>query len=136
MTRIIPLALAGSLLACGRDAAEPPARVEAGTGARAFEPPVVTNAEPPVEYPRRLYDQQIEGTVVLRLWVSAAGEVHPDSTRIAEGSGYAALDSAAVAGVARMRFAPARRDGQPVATPFLQPVHFRHPSRSGSGEGS
>jgi hypothetical protein len=33
-----------------------------------------------------------------------------------------------------MRFAPARRDGVPVATLFLQPVHFRHPARAGSGE--
>jgi hypothetical protein len=34
-----------------------------------------------------------------------------------------------------MRFAPARRDGVPVATPFLQSVQFRHPESS-SGEGS
>jgi TonB family protein len=75
----------------------------------------------------------VEGTVVLRLYVDEQGAVIPDSTRLAETSGYPALDSAAIAGVPEMRFAPARRDGYPVATVFLQPVHFRHPERTGPG---
>jgi hypothetical protein len=33
-----------------------------------------------------------------------------------------------------MSFAPAREDGRPVAAMFLQPIHFRHPARSESGE--
>lgn len=100
---------------------------------RGFEPPVVTNAESPVGYPPDLYRDGVEGTVVLRLFVDESGTLVPDSTQIAEGSGYSELDSAALEGVAEMRFAPARRDGQPIATAFLQPVHFRRPEGSEGG---
>jgi len=100
---------------------------------RRFETPVVVNAESPIGYPRALYEQRVEGTVVLRLFVDDTGAVVPDSTQIAEPSGYAALDSAALVGVAEMRFAPARRDGRPVASSFLQPVHFRLPEGSSGG---
>lgn len=99
----------------------------------AFEPPVLLNAEPPVNYPRDLFEQQVEGAVILRLYVTAEGTIVPESTRIAEGSGYAELDSAALRGVELMRFAPARRNGQPVGTAFLQPVHFRQPDRGETG---
>jgi protein TonB len=93
----------------------------------------MTNPEAPVRYPPGLFAQRTEGTVVLRLYVDDRGAVVPDSTRLAEGSGHAALDSAALAAVPAMRFAPARRDGAAVATAFLQPVHFRHPAGAGPG---
>lgn len=86
---------------------------------------MVTNPESPVSYPVDLYDQQVEGTVVLHLFVDEHGGLVPESTRVTESSGYAGLDSAAIQGVPKMRFAAARRDGQPVAATFLQPVHFR-----------
>jgi periplasmic protein TonB len=89
------------------------------------EPPVAVNAESPIRYPPALYDQRTEGDVVLRLFVDSAGRLLPESTRVAESSGYPALDSAALAGAAQLRFAPARRRGIPVATSFLQPVEFR-----------
>jgi TonB family protein len=109
--------------------------LEAGAagGDQGFEPPVLTNAESPVRYPPTLFRDRIEGTVVLRLFIDETGTLVPDSTRVAEASGQPALDSAALDAVSGMRFAPARRDGRPVATPFLQPVHFQHPARSGSG---
>jgi TonB family protein len=100
-----------------------------------FEPPVLTNPEIPVRYPPELYAAGTEGTVVLRLYADENGRVIPESTRVAEGSGHPRLDSAAVEAVPSMRFAPARRDGVPVATAFLQPVQFRHPE-SPAGEGS
>ena len=93
-----------------------------------FEPPVVTNAESPVRYPPELFRSRTQGMVVLRLFITAEGDLVPDSTRIAESSGHRDLDAAALDGVARMTFAPARRDGIAVATSFLQPVHFRHPA--------
>ena len=99
----------------------------ADDGTRGFEPPVATNPESPVRYPPALYERMVEGTVVLRLYIEDDGTVVPDSTRIAESSGEPALDTAALAGVPAMTFAPARRDGRPVAIVFLQPVHFRHP---------
>ena len=121
-------ALLLATLACGRSAplpngmAAPPAE----------EPPVALNAEPVVQYPPDLYDQRIEGEAVLRLFADSTGRLVPESTRVAESSGHAALDSAAVKGVARLQYAPARRHGLPVATTFLQSVEFRQPGPKGA----
>ncbi len=120
------------LVACGAEESAP----QQGSSVpppRGFEAPVVTNAESPIAYPPDLYDEGVEGTVIVRLFVDETGAVVPDSTQIAEGSGYPELDAAALAGVAEMRFAPARRDGEPVATSFLQPVHFRRTEGSTGG---
>ncbi|HEX6644753.1 MAG TPA: energy transducer TonB [Gemmatimonadales bacterium] len=95
---------------------------------RGDEPPVALNAVSPVGYPAALARERIDGVVLLRLFADSAGRLLADSTRIAESSGYPALDSAALAGAAQLRFAPALRRGVPVATAFVQPVHFRHPS--------
>jgi TonB family protein len=97
----------------------------------AEDPPVAINPVSPVRYPPALLQQGIEGSVLLRLYVDSAGIVIPDSTRLAESSGYPALDSAALAGAPQLRFSPALLQGRPVAAPFLQPVQFRSPrSRS------
>ena len=105
-----------------------------GEQVRGFEPPVASNSEPPVEYPVELFERQVEGVALLRLFVTEAGTIVPESTRIEESSGYPALDSAALRSVDLLRFAPARRDGSPVATAFVQPVHFRHPDLTTAGE--
>jgi TonB family protein len=91
----------------------------------AEEPPVAINPVSPVRYPPALLAQGIEGRVLLRLYVDSTGNVIPDSTRIAESSGYPALDSAALVGAPELRFAPALHQGQAIAAPFLQPVQFR-----------
>ena len=91
----------------------------------AEEPPVAINPVSPVRYPPALLAQGIEGRVLLRLYVDSAGNVVPDSTRIAESSGYPALDSAALVAAPELRFAPALHQGQAIAAPFLQPVQFR-----------
>ena len=65
----------------------------------------------PVRYPPALLEQGIEGQVLLRLYVDSAGQVIPDSTRIAESSGYPALDSAALVGVARASVLPRAAPG-------------------------
>ncbi len=121
------LSLVLTALACGRQA--PPAEQHAGDPPPPpdQEPPVALNSDSPIQYPPRLYDQRVEGDVVLRLFVDSTGRLVPESSRVAESSGYPALDSAALAGAKRLRFAPARRRGVPVATAFLQPVEFRHP---------
>jgi TonB family protein len=93
----------------------------------AEEPPVAINPVSPVRYPPALLSQGIEGRVLLRLYVDSAGNVLPDSTRIAESSGYPALDSAALVGSPELRFSPALHQGRPIAAPFLQPVQFRGP---------
>jgi periplasmic protein TonB len=118
------------LLACGRKDDGTIRLSGPGTVApsdSADQPPVATNARSPVEYPPALLDQGIEGQVLLRLYVDASGRLTPDSTRVAESSGYPALDSAAVAGAPRLQFSPALRRGRPVAAAFLQPVQFRNP---------
>jgi protein TonB len=97
------------------------------TESPADQPPVATNPVSPMEYPQALLDEGIGGRVLLRLFVDSTGRLVSDSTRIAESSGYPALDSAAVSGAAALRFSPALRNGRPIAAPFLQPVHFRNP---------
>jgi len=122
----------GVSFACGRKddgtfrlstsapAAPTPARSDAD------QPPVAINPISPVEYPVPLLEQGIEGRVLLRLYADSQGTLVGDSTRVAESSGYPALDSAAVSGAAELRFSPALRHGRPVAGAFLQPIQFRN----------
>ncbi|HEX5633103.1 MAG TPA: energy transducer TonB [Gemmatimonadales bacterium] len=132
-TPVAPLLALATLAACDRAGdgtvglpARPPARP---SGVEL--PPVAVNPNSPVQYPAVLASQGIEGTVLLRLYVDAEGKLVPDSTRIAESSGYPALDSAAMQAAPSLRFAPAERDGQKVAAAFLQPVNFRTPQGRG-----
>ncbi len=96
-------------------------------GDRKDLPPVALNAESPIEYPRQLFEQGIEGSVLLQLYVDSTGVMIPDSSRVFETSGYPALDSAALAGAADLKYSPALRNGKHVAAAFLQPVEFRSP---------
>jgi TonB family protein len=97
------------------------------------EAPVALNPDVPIAYPPALYEQKVEGDVTLRLYVDSTGKLIPESTRVAEPSGYPALDSAALAGAAALKFAPAKRHGVPVATEFLQPVEFRQVGTTRTG---
>jgi TonB family protein len=90
--------------------------------------PVMLNAEPPFRYPVSLYARKIQGNVTLRIFIDRDGRVRPESTRVAESSGYTSLDSAAVTGSQDLRFAPAKKqNGEPMAVSILFPVFFRHP---------
>jgi protein TonB len=118
--------IAVAALACGGSA---PAPATQGAGAAPppeAEAPVALNPDVPIAYPPALFEDRIEGDVVLRMFVDTAGRLVPESTRVAESSNYSALDSAALAGSTKLRFAPAKRRGVPVATAFLQPVEFRY----------
>lgn len=128
------LIVAGLLVAACAAPPDGTMDLPAGQGAnpaRGDEAPVPLDAQSPVEYPPALFDQAIGGTVVLRLFVTEAGAVVPDSTRVQESSGYPALDSAALAAAPKLRYAPATRNGVPVAAPFTQPIIFRAPERGG-----
>ena len=114
-------------LACGGSSPPPDAQGAQAPPPPESEAPVALNADVPIAYPAVLFEQRIEGEVVLRLFTDSMGRLIPESTRVAESSNYPALDSAALAGSARLRFAPARRRGVPVATTFLQPVEFHYP---------
>ena len=126
------IAVAASGFACGRDAARPPAERPTAAPAAApnDDPPVPLNANTPVSYPMALLRAGIEGTVVVRMYVDEHGKLVRDSIRIAESSGYPALDSAALAAAPKLRFAPALHEGKPVPAPFLQPFQFRNPART------
>jgi protein TonB len=90
-------------------------------------PPRMKNPDPPFRYPSALYARKVQGNVTLRLWVDSTGLVLPESTRVAEPSGYTSLDSSAVAGSEKLRFTPGLREGHPVGAAILFPVYFRHP---------
>ncbi|HJQ11264.1 MAG TPA: energy transducer TonB [Gemmatimonadaceae bacterium] len=89
--------------------------------------PVMLNKELPFRYPPALYAQKVQGNVTLRIFISTDGSIVPDSTRIAETSGFTALDSAAMKGSRDLKFEPAKTQGQPVPVSILLPVYFRHP---------
>ena len=86
------------------------------------EQPTPLYGQVPIDYPLQLWDQDMEGETLLRVRVSDIGTV--DSVEVAESSGYAAFDSAAVAGAWHLRFSPARRDGERIEVWATVPVHF------------
>jgi TonB family protein len=129
-TALFFASLVATLAACERRPDGTVGLPAEGPGApanQADQPPVAVNPVSPVEYPPALLAQRIEGRVLLRLYADTAGVVVPDSSRVAESSGYPALDSAALAAAPRLRFSPALHAGWPVAGPFIQPVQFRVP---------
>ncbi len=89
--------------------------------------PVMLNKELPFRYPPALYAQKVQGNVTLRIFIDREGAIVADSTRIAETSGFTALDSAAMKGSRDLKFEPAKTQGVPVPVSILLPVFFRHP---------
>lgn len=97
-----------------------------GLGACERKPVVETEpvalTPPAFQYPEDLWDAGVEGKTVLRILITEKGSV--DSARVETPSGYAAFDSAALAGTSALRFDPAKRDGTPVRKWVLLPVEF------------
>lgn len=97
-------------------APEPPTKPKGPT-----RPPRVLDwTDPP--YPEQARQQGVEGTVLLRLIVSADGR--PRDVSIARSSGHVALDEAALAHVRRAKLSPALRDGDPIAMTISFRVKF------------
>lgn len=88
-------------------------------------PPRQLSAASPFHYPEELWDARVEGETTLRLYISERGGV--DTVRVEKTSGYAGFDSAAVRGVADLRFEPARRGDETVGAWVLLPVRFDLP---------
>ena len=80
-------------------------------------------SNPAPDYPASALAQRQEGRVVLRVLVAADGR--PQEVSVARGSGFAALDQAAVAAVQRWRFVAASRDGVAVDARVLVPITFK-----------
>ncbi|MFN2570061.1 MAG: energy transducer TonB [Gemmatimonadales bacterium] len=132
MKALITAVLLGAV-ACRGSAPQPDTQATQADAPPESEAPVALNPDVPIAYPPALFDAKIEGDVTLRLFVDSTGKLIADSTRVAEPSGYPALDSAALAGSAALHFAPAKRHGVPVATAFLQPVEFRQVGTTRTG---
>ncbi|MBW3554859.1 MAG: energy transducer TonB [Gemmatimonadetes bacterium] len=88
--------------------------------------PVPLSDESPFRYPIGLWDRRVEGETVLMVHVTDMGAV--DSAYVLLSSGEAAFDSAALAGSGALRFAPARRGEDRVASWARLPVRFRMPA--------
>lgn len=78
---------------------------------------------PQPEYPLSARQQEQEGLVVLRVRISTRGL--PAEIVIGLSSGFRALDRAAVAGVKRWSFTPARRGAEPIEAWMDVPIRFR-----------
>ena len=120
-------ALLGAAACAGKETGKPGLFALSTGGPRPDELPAMLNPEPPFRYPAELFARKVQGNTTLRVFIDTAGTVHPESTRVAQSSGYPALDSAAVAGSRELRFTPARLHGVAMAVPILFPVYFRHP---------
>lgn len=78
---------------------------------------------PTPPYPRLARRRGLEGLTVLLLQVAADGRV--TSARVAESSGHAILDEAALAAVRAWRLTPATEDGRAIADTIRVPMRFR-----------
>ena len=98
-----------------------------GVGPRPDVLPVMLNKDLPFKYPPSLYSKKVQANVTLRVFIDKEGQIVPESTHVAETSGFASMDSAAVRGSGDLRFIPAKTRGAPVPVSILFPVYFRHP---------
>lgn len=75
-------------------------------------------------YPESARRRGIEGTVLLKMRITAQGRV--EDVQVARSAGHPDLDESAIEAVRRWRFEPARRNGAPVAEDaVLLPVVFQ-----------
>jgi len=93
----------------------------ASRGAVQAQPDELQN-DPP-EYPEVSRAAREQGTVILRVEVTAAGE--PSAIAIVKTSGYFRLDQAARRAVQHWKFHPAITAGIPVSSQADVPVHFK-----------
>ncbi len=77
---------------------------------------------PPPTYPTIAIQNNWEGTVLLRVYITADGSV--DEVEVARSSGHSILDGAAVTAVRRWRGSPATQNGRAISTTELLPVRF------------
>jgi protein TonB len=80
-------------------------------------------SNPPPTYPRRARRAGLEGTVRLKVRVTAAGA--PDTVEIETSSGFETLDLAALNAVKGWQFVPARRGADRIDAWVIVPVVFR-----------
>ena len=94
--------------------------------------PVPLSGPSPFRYPIPLWDARVEGETILMVHVTDRGGV--DTAYVLGSSGQTAFDSAALAGARALRFEPARRGGDSIASWARVPVRFRMPADSAARE--
>ncbi|MEM8589738.1 MAG: TonB family protein [Pseudomonadota bacterium] len=110
----------------GPSADQPSDSQPATPSVMAVQPALYTGpglANPGPEYPRSARRRGDEGTVVLRVTVSATGL--PQQIQIRSSSGFQTLDQAAIEAVEGWRFIAARRGDIAVAATIDVPIAFR-----------
>lgn len=113
----------GADTGAGNDGAQADAEGRSGSGGGEDPRPRGGVSNPKPAYPPLARQRGQEGEVLIRVGVDAEGRVIGVS--LAKSSGFTLLDNAALKGVARWRFEPARRGGRPVPGEVLVPVRFR-----------
>jgi TonB family protein len=81
-------------------------------------------------YPSAMLSAKHEGEVRLAFTISSEGRV--EDVRVAQSSGYADFDNAAVGCAGSWKYMPTQREGQFVATPWTAKVLFHltpHPAK-------
>lgn len=100
----------------------PPSKPVATVAAPSVTPPVLLRRVEPY-YPQSARRTKREGWVELAFTVTAQGRV--DAVRVLQAQPGSVFDLAATTAVRRWVFAPATRDGKPVATELRQRLDFR-----------
>lgn len=122
-----PAAAAAFPSATSPTASSAPSPAETGGGQTAsvsaprFDAAYLHNPKPP--YPLLARRRGVEGKVLLKVQVSAAGLA--EQVQIAQSSGDDSLDEAALNTVRSWRFVPAQRGNTPVAAAVLVPITFK-----------
>ena len=93
----------------------------ASVSAPRFDAAYLHNPKPP--YPLLARRRGVEGKVLLKVQVSAAGLA--EQVQVAQSSGHDSLDEAALNTVRNWRFVPAQRGDTPVAAAVLVPITFK-----------
>ncbi len=95
--------------------------------------PSLKGEELPFNYPVELWRDSIEGEVVLRIHITAAGTV--DSVELDRSSGHDELDQIAMRGARALHYHPAEERDQPVDVWAVLPVRFQRGSVTRNPEG-
>jgi protein TonB len=104
----------------------PGGEVGGGGGALPIEGPSYAAAylhNAPPRYPAVARRMRLQGTATLRVLVGTDG--HPQRVRLEKSSGVQLLDDAALEGVQRWMFVPARQGAKPIAAEVDVPLRFR-----------
>jgi len=84
---------------------------------------VTFSARPaPISYPHSAKRRNIEGTVLVEVWIDELGK--QVKQLIINSSGHEALDNAALAGIAQWQFSRQQADGQAIAHRVQVPINF------------